>query len=90
MNEETYSINKKQFDLLKKVLINSDLIIYLDGLYLNRPSPNSSFKFTLFKEHTEEVLDRLTWFLTSEGLDDCNEPNAVGLLVEDLITIFSK
>lgn len=96
MTEKLYTLKKNQLFFLRENLSNSSLLDKFEKAFEKGNSINKYCKTTnrchinLTEEETSVLLDELTLLFTSKGLKKNDEPNSFGLLVEELIDLFSK
>jgi len=90
-----FKINLSDIKLLISVVGDSDLIVRLHesenaGEYFEKGKyPTGRYVLELSEEESETITDSLSDHLMTSGLDENEEPNAVGLQVEKLIDVFN-
>lgn len=90
-----FKINLSNVKLLISVVKDPDLIIKLHGFenageYFEKGKyPTGRYVLELSEEESEIITDSLSDHLMTSGLNENDEPNAVGFQVEKLIDVFN-
>ncbi len=93
MSSKQIILKTEQVNLLLSVLKNANLVNKLNKFISNGLLKESGYEtdrylITLTDSEIEIVLNELTFYLTSYGLDKNVEVNKTGLKIEELIDLF--
>ncbi|MCT4613476.1 MAG: hypothetical protein N4A49_01225 [Marinifilaceae bacterium] len=76
-------LKKKQFELLRKY---GDVDLYHDNLR----EENNKILIIGNKQYFENLLDKISDVFIELGLNNNDEPNKIGLQIEEIIDVLSK
>lgn len=84
-------LKQKQIMFLLNNLSNKELKLKLDNALENAKKNQSTNRILISFSNNEKtiMLDELTYLLTSIGLDDEETINQQGLIIEDIIDLFT-
>jgi hypothetical protein len=95
MDKKYYSIKIFQLNFLIKNLQSKLLKCKFDKIIKNgsvkvKEYATDRYLIDLSTEEKSSLLDELTILFTSKGMNNNSESNELGILIEELIDIFSK